>query len=423
MSLLETMQNDGQLPKISLEILSLEDANAPAGIPGSLLKVVASTNIEFFLGYEFNSNVLVPVDQFNFSFAAPSSFTEDGDLIPVTEVFREGDIVYISIDDEKLACGRIDSVDIEVTADRGEIVTIHGRDFIGMLEDQDAISVSFNSQGVINSAKPIYAENVRDINVVLKQILEGTRIPGTVVKNSLNVPPEGFLFATEPTETKLAALQRFLEPFNVIFWANEEGQLVIGKPDMQGGATNEGDLYCIKSRRESNVLDIKATYSSSQIANVIIPIYSGNEKALQAFTQNAVLNNAPGPDRLRRLGSVMQKVVTVSNPNGADAQSLSQVNDVALNGRDNSTLSKYANREMARQNQKEIIVQVTVPGHINENGNAYRANTKYFIRFEQADIDETMYCFEANYMLDDQRGAMTRLSFCRLKTICAEGSI
>lgn len=417
MSLLDfTMQKDGQLPKIVLEVVTLE--SPISGVPGALAKIVSSNIIDSFLNYEFNSSILVPIDQFSFSFAMPAAFTDEGSATAFNTVVREGDIIKLSVNDDKIATGMVDTVDIEVSADRGEIITIHGRDLIGQLEDQDAVTVSLIN-GVLTSANPIYFENVRDVSTVINTLLKGTRIPALILQDVPAIPQVGFIFATEPMETKLAALQRFLEPLNVIFWSNEEGQLIVGKPSMNILNIIQGNFFCMKSQRDSNVLDMKATFSANQIPNVILPIYAGQQPAIQALQQNSVLNNAPGPDRLRRLGSVVQKVVTVADPKGGSVQDASEVN--AIIGAGGSILQKYAEREIARQNQKELIVQVTIPGHVNESGDVYRVNTCYYIEFEQAAIREKMYCYEVHYVLDDSRGAMTRLSFCRTKTIVADG--
>ena len=75
---------------------------------------------------------------------------------------------------------------------------------------------------------------------------------------------------------------------------------------------------------------------------------------------------------------------------------------------------------MARQNQKEIIVQAVVPGHLNEKGEPYVIDTIYHIEYDRGGISKPMYLFQTEYVMDESSGQRTNLFFCNLGTIVSD---
>jgi prophage tail gpP-like protein len=370
--------------------------------------------LQDFISYSFSSSILIPVDTFSFTFAAP-----DGP--PFYEQVKEGDQAVLEANGYSVSTGVIDSIEIGIDGDGGEMVTVTGRDLLCQLEDQDAISVQ---------DKPIWANRAPLIQAV-KTLVENTVIQKVVLQDA---PTGNYLFATEPGETKLSALQRFCEPLNCIFWLSGDGSLVVGKPNMRQAPA--GEIIVSKSRRYSNVTAIKVLRSSTQIPNIIVPIWSGQE-ATQDRTPvgQRIYNAAAGPNRLRSLKWNVPKGVVVSAPNGSDAQSLSQINTIELaNGqrlRDEvfpivgdqaaggSILQAYAKREIARANHKEVIVQASLPGHYNDNARPFQVDTCYNVSYDRGSIEEKMYLFQVEYSMD-RSGQRTLLYFCRLGTIVAD---
>lgn len=393
--LLSRLQKDGRFPPISLLIKPL----AAAG--GSIADAlgVSGVQISRFLSYSFSASILTPCDSFNFAFASP-----DGPSL--ADVINEGDLAVLMCDDQTLATGILDTTEIETDAEFGEKGTLNGRDLMSQLEDQDAISMD---------SGPIWASKL-SVEAGVRRLLDNTRITNVETNN---VPSSTYLLATEPGESKLAALQRFLEPLNCIAWMGPDGTLNVGKPNMSQEAS--GRLVLNKAKRLSNVLSMKVTRASTNIPNVIVPIWAGQETTVDRITQEqALMNGAPGPSRLFKLGHRLPKTVVVSTPQATDPQGLSSINAISAGG--GNLLQSYAKREMARRNVNELTVQAVVPGHLNENDDPYLIDTVYKIEYDRGNVDENMYLYQAEYQLSADGGQKTNLWFCRLGSIVADNT-
>jgi prophage tail gpP-like protein len=327
----------------------------------------------------------------------------------MTDVVNEGDIITLTANDVPLGVGLVDQPEIEVDHQWGEKWTITGRDLMAQLEDQDAIS--FDST-------PIWSDGVSLFNGVAK-LCADTRINvGNIVLQGSTPTQSNILLATEPGESKLAALQRFLEPLNCVAWMSPAGKLIVGKPDMAQGPS--GLLICSKELGLSNVLSMRVTRASTQIPNIIVPIWTGQETTVNRVSpEQALVNSAAGPNRLLKLGHRLPKTVVVSTPQGSDAQSLSGIN--AFQAGAGNVLQSYAKREIARKNVGELQVQAVVAGHCDEAGNPYRTDSVYHITFDRGDVDENMYLYQVEYVLSEE-GQRTNLYFCRLGSIVADNA-
>lgn len=384
------LQRKGRFPPVSLQIQPLAGGRTIA--------------FDKFLSYNFNSSLVVPVDQFSFSFVAPN------DPNPFTGYVREGDLATLWADQTQLATGIVDQIEVEVDSESGERASVTGRDLLGQLEDNAA--VSFNST-------PIAGANM-NLQAVAQKLIEGTRIQKA---EFVDAPAIATLFATQAGESRLAALMRFMEPLNVIAWSGPTGNLVIGRPQFQ--LSPKGTIVCSKSKRTSNVISMRATYSATSLPNKIVTLWSDIQSTQIGLTSNQIFDNAAqGPTRLRKAGHLVLKALMTSLPTGADAQSLSsaaafQTSDAASQ----TLLQAMAKREFARANFNEVIVQAVVPGHWNDLGEPYLPNTVYTIDFDRGNIQENMLLFSIDWGLTPDRGAYTVLSFCRLNTIVSDTRI
>lgn len=391
------LEKTGRLPPVEIQITPLDGT--------------AKVFLNRFLGYSFTSSILIPVDTFSFDFVAPD------DERPLNDIIKEGDIITLYGNGIPLSTGIIDQTQIETDADAGEKAQINGRDLMGQMEDQETVSIQ---------NEPIYMTDVTCRRGV-ERLVEGTRIRRVVLQDA---PTSTFLLAAEPSETKLSALQRFIEPMNCIAWMSPIGEMNIGRPNM--AQASKGTVKLSKSQRESNVLSMSATRGSTTIPNVILPIWAGQEEVQSRISaQNALENTARGPARLRNQGHFLQKTVVVSNPQGSSPQDASRVNDLRVASNisqqqanqagpipgGSTLLQAYALRELARQNYKELIVQAVVPGHYNENGEPWLTDTVYRVIYDRGDVDKEMYLFQIDYMLSGDSGQTTRLYFCNLNTI------
>jgi prophage tail gpP-like protein len=382
--LLTFIQKNGRTPPVGLVITPLDTTRD-------------QISVTKFLTYKFEASVLIPIDAFSFTFSLP------GGNADIDEFIQEGDIAELTANGETVCTGIIDVVDVETTLDGGTVVMISGRNVLGQLEDQCAVNTS---------DLPMYFKSI-SLASAAGNVIQNTRVRGLAIQGS----PSGiFEFATEPGETKLDALQRFVEPLNCVIWSDPQGYLIVGRPNM--GAAPSGDLYCDVNKRISNVMSIKAVRASTQIPNVMIPIWTGQEAVTQRVSaEQRILNPAQGPKRLRLAGQILQRAVVTSMPSGSDAGSASDINRITVGG--SNQLQLNAIREMQRENVKEIEVQVNVKGHYNDDLMPFLVDQVYNINYPAAGVTEKMYLYQVEYSLDASKGPRTSLYFCRLGCIVA----
>lgn len=388
------MRKNGRLPGIKLVIRPLDSSR-----PGTI-------EVTNFISYSFNSSIFIPVDSFSFTFANPTSDKR------FTDYVAEGDIAVLTTAEggtsggQNITTGIIDAIEVETTTE-GEFVHIHGRDMMSQFEDQSAVSIN---------DKPIYAARVT-VAQAIDMLRGNTRIPGVKLQQA---PAGAFLLATDPGESKLSALQRFIEPLNCLAWSDPSGNLVVGRPNQ--GQSSTGLIVLDRENRVANCASIKVSRSSTQIPNVVLPVWAGQENIDQRnLIEQRLLNKATGPSRLLKLKHFVQKTIVVSTPHGSDPQSLSDINMIKVGGA--NLLQAYAVREIARANIQELIVQAVVPGHFNDDMTPFAQDTCYDVYYPRGDVDEKLYCFQVEYSLSKEQGPRTSLYFCKLGRIVAGISV
>jgi len=382
------LAKNGRFPAVSLQIKPIDPSRK---------------SVEFvqFEEYSFQNSVIVPVDAFSFKLRNP---TAPGSLY---DLVKDGDIAILKANGQIIATGLIDTVNIGTDPDQGEVISISGRTLVAQLEDQSTVN---------DVDDPIWGNSLT-IDSVVNALVQSTRINYYRLQQT---PAGSYLFATEPGESKLSALMRFLEPLNLLAWMDPDGTLVVGRPDM--GADALGTFIMDRNNRQSNCLSIQANYSATQIPNVIIPVWTGQETVQSRVSpEQRILNAAAGPSRLFGFDHRVPKCVVVSTPSGADPQSLSQANQITVAG--SNILQAYAKREIARANVHEIGVQVNVQGHYNSNLQPLIADTCYNVNYPRAGLNEKMYLHTVGYSLSVGQGQRTSLSFCRLGSIVADVAV
>lgn len=388
------LQETGRLPPVTILVTPID---------GGRSKIL----LDRFLSYSFSSSILIPVDTFEFTYSAPD------DPRPVIDYIKEGDLVTLYANGTALSTGIIDTIDIQTDTTAGERVTVTGRDLMCQLEDQDAVSAD---------QKQIFANSIT-LQGIIRALTESTRIPSSPILRRVSNRP--YFFATEPGESKLAALQRHLESLNALAWMDGVGRLIIGKPDF--ASPRVGEVILTKSfPDDNNALDMRAVFSASTIPNLILPIWTGQESVqTRVKATNSLANRAHGPARLRAAGHIVSKSVVVSNTLSGAAQDLAAVNTLRQAGQavgaGNSTiLEAYGKRELAKYNHKELIVHATVPGHYTASGTPYQTDQNHYVSYERAGVNKEMYLFQVVYTLNEDTGQRTQLSFCNKGTMVAD---
>lgn len=398
--LAKLLAETGRFPPVKLIVKPLESKGGVSGQAGDSFTNRDDTySLDLFLNYNFSSSILVPVDAFSFSFSAPNSK-------PINDIIKAGDLVTLTANDIPICTGIIDQIEVETDMEGGERVSLIGRDLMGQLEDQDAIS--------LDSAM-IAGQDI-SVRSALSYFLNNTRITQADISSA---PGGTSLLATEPGESKLAALQRFMEPLNCVAWMDSSGKIILGKPNMS--QEPRGTLGILKGKRMSNVLSMKTTRAPTKIANRILVIVTEQES-----TQNQTplaqqrVNAAEAPARLFKLGHRLPKAVVIPIPTSSDPQSLAAAEKLRAGGA--AMIDGYAKRELARQNIDELIVQAVVAGHYNEDGEPFVTDTVYQIQYDRDNIDRKMFLYQVDYNLTSENGQTTHLFFCNLGCIVADVS-
>lgn len=382
--LLDFIRQNGRAPQVSLVINPL-DPKRPQII------------LTQFLTYQFQTSILIPVDAFSFTFTMPQVKGSISDFI------QEGDLCQLQANQVTICTGIVDTVDIETTLDGGDVVLIMGRNLLSQLEDQSTVNTV---------DKPIWGTQV-SVQSAVGAVIQNTRIPGLRLQNPLSGT---FLFATEPGETKLSALSRFVEPLNCLLWGDPSGKIVVGRPNMSQDPL--GTLVCDRDNRNSNVFGIKAIRNSTQIPNIVLPIWTGQETVqARVSPEQRMLNMAEGPKRLRQFGHLVQRAVVVSTPSGSDPQSLSDINAIKVGG--SNLLQAYAAREIARANLGELTVQAMVKSHYNDDIVPFNIDQVFNVNYPRGGVQQKMYLYQAEYSCDVENGPRTSLHFCKLGCIVA----
>lgn len=388
-ALLDFIQKNGRAPSIGLNIYPINNSRPQFAL-------------NQFLNYKFSSSILIPVDSFSFQFTMPSNISGS-----ITNYIQEGDIAELTGAGSTICTGIIDVVDIETTSDGGDVVSIQGRNLLSQLEDQSTVNTLDN---------PMWGNNI-PLPSAVGSVIQNTRIPYYIAQGA---PAGNFLFATSPGESKLTALQRFCEPLNCLIWGDPRGGVVVGRPNQ--GSPAIGSFFCDRDNRVANVMSIKAIRASTQIPNIILPVWNGQETVQKRVAaEQALYNPAYGPKRLRLANHNVQRCVVVSNPDSSDPQSLSDINAIKVGG--SNILQAYALREMARDNMQELNVQVNVKSHYNDDLQPILIDQVYQIKYPRAGVDEGMYCYQVEYTCDASQGPKTSAYFCKLGTIVVGTSL
>lgn len=395
-NVINVLKQSGRLPGLRMEIVSAYDGSTYQFTSDADGRMTGRLGV---LSYSFDSNMLVPVDAFSFALM-PSQ-----DDAVLDDAIREGDIVRLYIKDEQISTGIIDQTEVEVDADSGERIMINGRDMLGQLEMQDAISTS---------SKPFYAQKV-SFTQILTFLKQDTRIPTVELRAKIN---QAQLFATEPGESKLAALQRACDAMNLLIWSGPDGRLIVGQPNFKKRPVAK--LILNKADpSQNNVLSMKATRDSFTIPNFVVPVWPSQGLVVgQVSKFQGVYNDAERPKLLQSLGIILPKCIVEHNPEGASPQGLADVNRITVLG--NDRLGGMAKRFIARANMKELMVQAVVPGHMNEKGDPYLVDDIYDIEFDRGNVKKPMYLFHVSYVLNENGYRTSTLWFTNLNTIVAD---
>jgi len=383
----------------------MTDQSQPIGIDVKSAaegNTAASSSIRTFTSYNFDRNMLTP--------ASPFRFMAPGVTKSVRTGIRSSDLVTIwgigpNGDKQQIGTGIIDETDTNVTSSSIEY-NLTGRDTLGQMVDNSAIDAN---------NKIINIENV-SIIAILDALIANTRIPKG--RKQQGVPNGKMLFQTNTSETKISALQRYLEFSNCLVWTTPQGQVVIGKPNFHQPAM--GSLYNLQSDpSKNNVIECRVRRNTNTaIRQIVTQLQSLNQVDAGVYT---VRNQDRDVKKVAKsLGG--RSVYRLFNY-GQGNDTINQITQVGNSSGSPSQIGQALSlREIARENMKVLEVEAVVRGHFNENGLVYNIDQIYNVQIEADDVSEDMYVHSCSYEMTMDHGMLTRLRLCRLGAICADAA-
>jgi prophage tail gpP-like protein len=284
---------------------------------------------------------------------------------------------------------------------------VTGRDPIGQLVDNAVVDAN---NRIINTSNAT-------ITGIYELLRQNTRIaPGYTPQQC---PTGNFLFQTNPGETKINALQRYLQMANCLIWTDELGLVVLGKPDFSQDVSGKLILNATDPSN-NNVLEGRCRRNTNNAIRLIVTQLSTlGQVDAGSYT---LYNNDKDVSAVASAGVGRSVYNTFSYGDGNDV-----VNQITAVGNSNASPNKlgnaYSQREIARENVKVIEVEMVVQGHLNENDEPYNIDQIYSVTMEDDDLNEDMYVYACDYELTVEHGMMTRLRLCRLGTLVASGDV
>jgi len=353
-----------------------------------------------FTSYNFDRNILTPASAFRFT--APG-VDKDKRLS-----IRSGDMCVIFAENTlgvkyPIATGFIDETDTHITPTNIEYV-LTGRDTLGQLVDNASVDVQ---NRIVNFSQYTLVNIARDL-------ISNTRMPKTIITQQ--TPNNSMIYNTNPGETKINSLQRYLDYTNCLVWTKPNGQMVLGKPNFYQAPSGILQMKSDRASTGNNMLECRVRRSPNQAIRQISVQLQTLGQVDAAYSVK--YNNAKDIKDLRTAGVGRSVMQLFSYGSGEDA--VNQVTQVGnQSGNDRNIGAQYALREMARENMKLLDVEVVVRGHMNVYDAPYDVDQVYTVIVDDENLYEDMYVYGVSYELTLETGTLTRLRLCQRGSIVA----
>lgn len=347
-----------------------------------------------FNSYSFEHSVLTPSSAFRFTAPGVDRATRlsirSGDLVELFVVNEDGK-------KKQLATGFLDETDTHTSPSNVEFV-ITGRTTLSQLIDNACI----DAQNKIRHLQSV------SLSKILEFLLENTRLPQSYAFNDL--PTGAFLFQTNPGETKMSALQRYLEFANCLVWSMPDGQVFIGKPNFSQDVS--GQLILSADQRKSNVLDGRSRRNTNTAIRQIVTQY---QTLTKTDTAPYTINNND-PDMVSLQGSYVGRSVFTTFSLGNADDTVNIIKGLNTDFQIRTYSQAMSLRQVARENLNILEVEFVVKGHTNKKGDPYEIDQIYHVIYDDDAINENMYVYAVTYNLTMDHGLTTSLKLCRVGT-------
>ncbi len=362
-----------------------------------------TNSIATFNSYNFDRNLLTPASAFR--------FTAPGIDKSVRQSIRSGDMVGLYAVSEtdgtkwQIATGFVDETDTHIVPGNVEYV-LTGRDTLAQLVDNASVDALNKIQNTTNIT----------LTNFMKQLLANTRIPQGFIGQDL--PNGPLLVNTNPGETKINSLQRYLDFMNCLVWTNAQGQIVVGRPNfsqlpagslvMNSSATKNNNLLEARVRRNTNT-------AIRQIVTQLQTLGQTDAGFYTVRNQDVDMQKVSG----YKVGRSVYQLFSYGSGN----DTLNQITQVGNQNASPQNLgASLSRREIAKDNVKVIEVEAVVRGHFNEQGIPYNIDQIYDVQIEDDSVSEPMYVYGVSYELTMEHGVLTRLKLCRVGTTLVDGA-
>jgi prophage tail gpP-like protein len=353
-------------------------------------------SIKTFDSYAFERNLLNP--------GAPFRLTAPGIDKSLRLSIRSGDTIQLFITNRAgtqipIGTGFIDETDCHITPNRVEYV-ITGRDTLGQLIDNAAVDK--NNKIIAIADLPL--------SQIFTTLIANTRIPQQPIFQQADSGT--MLFQTNVGETKMNALQRYMEYTNTLLWTLPNGQAVIGKPNFVQASSG----IITVDQNASNVLDCRVKRNINNAIRMIVnQMQNGDLIDPSSYT---VMNSDADVQKgiPSGVGRSVYRVFSFSE----GFNSVNFFTQVANIPTPVNTLgAAYSYREIARENVQVLDVEMTFQGHLNSNGVVYDIDQVYTCNIPDENVSEDLYCYAVTHELTLDHGMITKLKLCKLGTIVA----
>ena len=358
-------------------------------------------SLRTFDSYSFDKNILVPASAFR--------FTAPGVSISERTAIRSGDWVELFVVPPKgpkrqIATGILDETDTHITPNRVDYV-LTGRDLLGQLVDNTAVDKDNNT---VHMAKV-------SLTTLFEYLIQNTRIPQEYFDNQ--IPTGDILFQTQPGETKINCLQRYMEIANCLAWCDPDGRVNLGKPDFF--QPRSGNLILKRSDpSKNNCIEARSKRNLNTAIRQIAYVLQTTESVPPTNTKN---NHDKDMVRVANAGVGRSVFRTFSYGSGAEVfNKITQVGN--SNAAPMNMGDAMAMRELARDNIKVLDVEIVVRGHTNENNLPYDVDQIYYTNLEDDNVKEDLYVYACRYDLSKEHGMMTTLRLCTIGAIVADAA-
>ncbi len=395
-----------------------------------------------WISYEFSSDFLTPTDHFTFQLA----FDELGLPEKQRDALRMGARVRLYVQDNVLADGRIDAIEISSDRRQGNSYTIRGRDRLGQTLDAVADPTFQLKNGATladflkrlftpfgwSSDQQIIPDNKANRNVKTGAIRGVPLTKGGKKKGPR--PIKSFvLHQTKPYnhESVFHFASRVAERHGLWIWASADGEtLIVGQPDF-----DQEPIFTLKRSADGNGNVISGTVvhdMTDQPSMIIADSHSGGGEFGKGRNKSYIINPLLGfnddGDPIPEVQAVLEKHPGASKNIMPSQSRFLRVENIPARpmflhdneSRTQEQLDNFVKREMSLLVRKGVSAHYVVEGHGQKIGGefvAWSVDTVVRVRDEAADLAEDMYVLGVHFSKSRSAGTTTRLDLIRLNSI------